>query len=102
MEFNIVLLLGLGLNLKDKVKIDLDSDLSVDLYVEFVGEGVIKENKKLIKNKIFRKKCYYEEFVLNSVFEDLYMEFVGEGLMCGNGDGDEKDFIEEEGFSVNW
>lgn len=44
-EFNIVLLLGLGLNLKDKVKIDLDSDLSVDLYVEFVGEGVIKENK---------------------------------------------------------
>lgn len=39
--------------------------------------------------------------MLNSVFEDLYMEFVGEGLMCGNGDGDEKDFIEEEGFSLN-
>lgn len=39
--------------------------------------------------------------MLNSVFEDLYMEFVGEGLMCGKGDSDEKDFIEEEGFSVN-
>lgn len=39
--------------------------------------------------------------MLNSVFEDLYMEFVGEGLMCGKGDGDDNDFIEEEGFSVN-
>lgn len=101
MESNIASLLGLGLNLKDKAKTDSDSDSSVDPYVEFVGEGVIKENKQPTKNKTSRKKRHHEEPALNSVPEDPYMEFVGEGLMCGNGDGDEKDSTEEEGPSVN-
>lgn len=100
-ESNIASLLGLGLNLKDKAKTDSDSDSSVDPYVEFVGEGVIKENKQPTKNKTSRKKRHHEEPALNSVPEDPYMEFVGEGLMCGNGDGDEKDSTEEEGPIVN-
>nr|XP_034317241.1 uncharacterized protein LOC105319674 isoform X2 [Crassostrea gigas] len=100
-ESNIASLLGLGLNLKDKAKTDSDSDSSVDPYVEFVGEGVIKENKQPTKNKTSRKKRHHEEPALNSVPEDPYMEFVGEGLMCGKGDSDEKDSTEEEGPSVN-
>lgn len=101
MESNIASLLGLGLNLKDKANTDSDSDSSVDPYVEFVGEGVIKENKQPTKNKTSRKKRHHEEPALNSVPEDPYMEFVGEGLMCGKGDSEEKDSTEEEGPSVN-
>ncbi|XP_065939792.1 uncharacterized protein [Magallana gigas] len=100
-ESNIASLLGLGLNLKDKAKTDSDSDSSVDPYVEFVGEGVIKENKQPTKNKTSRKKRHHEEPALNSVPEDPYMEFVGEGLMCGKGDGEEMDSTEEEGPSLN-
>lgn len=87
--------------MKDKAKTDSDSDSSVDPYVEFVGEGVIKEKKQPTKNKTSRKKRHHEEPALNSVPEDPYMEFVGEGLMCGKGDDEEKDSTEEEGPSVN-
>lgn len=99
-ESNIASLLGL--NLKDKAKTDSDSDSSLDPYVEFVGEGVIKENKpsSIPKNRTSRKKRHHEEPALNSVPEDPYMEFVGEGLSSGKGDVEAMEDTDEEGPSV--